>query len=96
MEVVPVPLPTPPETLTQLLLQEGSDLTWATSVMHTDDEGRYIADTIQSGKAIAVSDGSYKDSCSAAACVVEGAKPNLHQVTATATTPGALEIQDPY
>eukprot|EP00957_Ditylum_brightwellii_P040446 3061504-Ditylum_brightwellii.AAC.1 len=78
MEVVPVPTPTPPETLTQLLLQEGSDLTWATSAVHTDNEGSYIAAAIQSGKAIDVSDGSYKDSCSAAACVIEGTKPNLH------------------
>eukprot|EP00957_Ditylum_brightwellii_P142789 10879766-Ditylum_brightwellii.AAC.1 len=78
MEVVPVPLPAPPETLTQLFLQEGSDLTWATSAAHTDNKGSYIAAALQTGKAIAASDGSYKDSCSAAACVIKGAKPNLH------------------
>eukprot|EP00957_Ditylum_brightwellii_P180768 13771212-Ditylum_brightwellii.AAC.1 len=39
MEVVPVSFSTPPETLTQLLHQEGSDLTWETSAAKTDDEG---------------------------------------------------------
>eukprot|EP00957_Ditylum_brightwellii_P199463 15204843-Ditylum_brightwellii.AAC.1 len=96
MEVLPVPFPTPPETLTQLLSQEGSDLTWATSSVHTDDKGSYIAAAIYTGKAIAVSDGPNKDSHSVAACAIEGAKPNLHQVIATATTPGSLEIQDLY
>eukprot|EP00957_Ditylum_brightwellii_P162039 12337175-Ditylum_brightwellii.AAC.1 len=96
MEVAPAPLLTSSETLTHLLHQEGSDLARATSAVRTDDEGSYIAATIQSGKAIAVSDGSYKDSCSAAACVIEGTKPNLYQITATATTPGFLETQDPY
>eukprot|EP00957_Ditylum_brightwellii_P062144 4716577-Ditylum_brightwellii.AAC.1 len=68
--------------------------TWATANTRVDDDGAYIAKAIRNREAIAVSNGSYKDLCSAAACVIEGAIPNLHRIQATATTPGSAEIQD--
>eukprot|EP00957_Ditylum_brightwellii_P166317 12661643-Ditylum_brightwellii.AAC.1 len=61
-----------------------------------DDDSEYIAAAIIDGTAIAVSDGSYKDSWSAAACIIEGVTPNKHSIIATETTPGPLEIQDAY
>eukprot|EP00957_Ditylum_brightwellii_P154522 11759721-Ditylum_brightwellii.AAC.1 len=61
-----------------------------------DNDREYIAAVIKDGSAIAVSDGSYKDSQSAAACIIEGFTPNKHPIRATATTPGPPEIQDTY
>eukprot|EP00957_Ditylum_brightwellii_P122432 9335566-Ditylum_brightwellii.AAC.1 len=61
-----------------------------------DDDGEYIAAAISDRTAIAVSDGSYKDSWSAAACIIKGVAPNKHSIIATAATPGTLEIQDAY
>eukprot|EP00957_Ditylum_brightwellii_P166169 12650631-Ditylum_brightwellii.AAC.1 len=61
-----------------------------------EDDSEYIAAAISDRTAIAVSDGSYKDSQSAAACIIEGVTPNKHSIIATATTPGPLAIQDAY
>eukprot|EP00957_Ditylum_brightwellii_P123230 9396042-Ditylum_brightwellii.AAC.1 len=53
--------------LTNRLSTGGSGKTWATSKVEMDNDGKYIANAIRDGSAIAVSDGSYKDSQSAAA-----------------------------
>eukprot|EP00957_Ditylum_brightwellii_P200752 15303456-Ditylum_brightwellii.AAC.1 len=86
----------PPTRLVKHLTVGGSKKTWATSNVEMDDDGEYIAAAISDGTAIAVSNGSYKDSQSAAACIIEGVTPNKHSIIAKATTPGPLEIQDAY
>eukprot|EP00957_Ditylum_brightwellii_P103343 7875757-Ditylum_brightwellii.AAC.2 len=86
----------PPTRLTNCLSTEGSRKTWSTPKVEMDNDGEYIDAAIKDGSTIAVSDGSYKDSRSAAACIIEGVTPNKHPITATATTPGPLEIQDAY
>eukprot|EP00957_Ditylum_brightwellii_P022321 1684813-Ditylum_brightwellii.AAC.1 len=86
----------PPTRLIDCLATGGSRKTWATSKVEIDDNREYIAAAIRDGSAIVVSDRSYKDSRSAAACIIEGATPNKHPITATATTSGPLEIQDAY
>eukprot|EP00957_Ditylum_brightwellii_P132810 10126892-Ditylum_brightwellii.AAC.1 len=85
-----------PARLTNRLSTGGSRNTWATSKVEMDDDRKYIAAAIRDGLAIAVSDGSYKDSRSAAACIIEGFIPNKHPITATAMTPGSPENQDAY
>eukprot|EP00957_Ditylum_brightwellii_P075887 5767956-Ditylum_brightwellii.AAC.1 len=50
-------------------LQTGRAMSmWATANTRVDDDGAYIAKAIRNREAIAVSDGSYKDLGSAAAC----------------------------
>jgi hypothetical protein len=46
---------------------------WAIAEMSMEDNGLTIATAIQAGHAIAVSDGSFKDSQGTAAFVIEGA-----------------------
>eukprot|EP00957_Ditylum_brightwellii_P061362 4657650-Ditylum_brightwellii.AAC.1 len=58
---------TPPTSLADCLTVGGSRKTYATSKVEMDNNGEYIAAAISDGTAIAVSDGSYKDSRSAAA-----------------------------
>ena len=49
---------------------------WAVQNWIATDNGRTIAEAIKSGKAIAVSDGSYKNNLGTAAFVIEGADSN--------------------
>eukprot|EP00957_Ditylum_brightwellii_P123977 9450537-Ditylum_brightwellii.AAC.1 len=56
-----------PTRLTNRLSTGGSRKTWATSKVEMDDDREYITAAIRDGLAIAISDGSYKDSRSAAA-----------------------------
>eukprot|EP00957_Ditylum_brightwellii_P050788 3850575-Ditylum_brightwellii.AAC.1 len=60
--------------------------------MSMDNDGKYFVDVIRDGSATAVSDRSYKYSCSAAACMLEGPVPNLHSITVIVTSPGIPEI----
>eukprot|EP00957_Ditylum_brightwellii_P095650 7287656-Ditylum_brightwellii.AAC.1 len=85
-----------PPGLACRLTQGNNSKTWATSTVSMDDDGEYLADTIRDSSTISVSDWSYKDSCSAAACILEGPVSNLHSIIATATTTGAPKIQDAY
>eukprot|EP00957_Ditylum_brightwellii_P030655 2322980-Ditylum_brightwellii.AAC.1 len=75
-----------PTTLTNCLSTGGSRTTWAASKVEMDGNVEYITAAIQDGSAIV----------SAAACIIKGATPNKHPITATSTTPGPLEIQDAY
>eukprot|EP00957_Ditylum_brightwellii_P147439 11226746-Ditylum_brightwellii.AAC.1 len=56
-----------PTRLNNRLSTGGSRKKWATSKVEMDNDGEYITAAIKDGSAIAVSDGSYKDSRSAAA-----------------------------
>eukprot|EP00957_Ditylum_brightwellii_P119934 9152557-Ditylum_brightwellii.AAC.1 len=60
------------------------------------DDGKYVAADIREGEAIAVSDGSFKNNRSTAACIIEGKIPGLNSVQSTATTPGNLDVHDAY
>eukprot|EP00957_Ditylum_brightwellii_P124864 9518469-Ditylum_brightwellii.AAC.1 len=68
------------------MMQEGSsERTWDTADASCSDEGCNGAEAIWSGTAIAVSDGSYRVNGGAAACLLEGATPYHHRISATAT-----------
>ena len=60
---------------------------WATSNIITTDEAKEVAESIQQSKAMAVSDGSYKDSFGTASLVIEAPSPQ-HRVLADLTVPG--------
>eukprot|EP00957_Ditylum_brightwellii_P086973 6619979-Ditylum_brightwellii.AAC.1 len=54
------------------MLYGPADRRWATRNAVSIDNGKYVAEAIGKGKAIAVSDGSFKNNRSAAACIIEG------------------------
>eukprot|EP00957_Ditylum_brightwellii_P050703 3844216-Ditylum_brightwellii.AAC.1 len=73
-----------------------ADSTWANCDADCSDNGAYVAESIQKGTAICVSDGSYKLGGGAAACIIEGECPLESRISATATVPGFLDNHDAY
>ena len=69
---------------------------WATSLVDITDDGLYVADSIRNRDALAASDGSYDNDCSAAACVIEGALSHYPRILCQTTTPGPTQIHDAY
>ena len=59
------------------------------------DEGQNIASAIKEGAAIAVSDGSYKETFGTAAWVIEGSD-DQGRISGRVITPGGSESQSPY
>jgi hypothetical protein len=72
-----------------------ADIKWAVQRFATQDEGQNVATAIRSGHAIAVCDGSYKDSFGTAAFVLEGAT-SANRVVAVHIVPGAPEEQSSF
>ena len=64
-----------------LCIRSDGRIQWAVENCRVDDDGRYVAQAIQDGTAIAVSDGSFKDATGAAAFVLEGPKYAHHVST---------------
>eukprot|EP00957_Ditylum_brightwellii_P068969 5234216-Ditylum_brightwellii.AAC.1 len=60
------------------------------------DDGAYVAEEISAGKARAVSDGSYMEEGSAAACVIEGPVFGKERIYATTLVPGQTNKHDVY
>eukprot|EP00957_Ditylum_brightwellii_P189176 14399863-Ditylum_brightwellii.AAC.1 len=73
-----------------------ADSTWATCDADCSDNGACVAESIQKGTAICVSDGSYKLGGGTAACIIEGERPLENRISATATVPGSLDIHNAY
>ena len=71
------------------------DIRWAIARLHCDDSGASLAAAIAAGTAIAVCDGSYKDSHGTAAFVIEGTT-SAHRFLGVNVTPGFPEDQSPY
>eukprot|EP00957_Ditylum_brightwellii_P033361 2526888-Ditylum_brightwellii.AAC.1 len=74
-----------PQTFIEAMTSGSSSTTWATHEAESTDNGKYIAEAIRSGTALAVSDGSFKYGRGSAVCIMEGKVPGLHQITAMAT-----------
>eukprot|EP00957_Ditylum_brightwellii_P065056 4934651-Ditylum_brightwellii.AAC.2 len=90
------PPPTPPKSLIEQCNRSPTSMQWAISNITTTNEGKYVAQAIRDGTAIAVSDGSAKDQHSAAAFALEGAKYGKNRVFGTCLTPGSDEEQEAY
>eukprot|EP00957_Ditylum_brightwellii_P159500 12141244-Ditylum_brightwellii.AAC.1 len=72
------------------------DPNWAMAGIHVDDNGALIAAALKDRTAIAVSDGSYKNNRSAAACTIEGKEHIRLRIICMTTTPGDLDNHDAY
>jgi hypothetical protein len=90
VEEVPTPKAAEP---TRLLRPPGFQ--WAIAEMSMEDNGLTIATAIQAGHAIAVSDGSFKDSQGTAAFVIEGAD-SSGRVVGVIVIPGEEDSQSPH
>ena len=64
-------------------------------VTFSDDQGRELAQAIQQGKAIAVSDGSFKDSFGTAGWTLRGCDDSIY-ITGALVTPGDPQYQSAY
>ena len=93
-EPPPPPAP-PPSSLNEVLQQLPEDAHWAVQRCSFTDDGLYLALAIQSGEAIAVSDGSLKDEFGTAAFVLEGLT-NLHRILGVNIVPGPIKIGNSY
>eukprot|EP00957_Ditylum_brightwellii_P181177 13800561-Ditylum_brightwellii.AAC.1 len=91
------PLPSQQDlSFEERMLYGPADRRWVTRNAVSIDNGKYVVEAIGKGEAIAVSDGSFKNNHSAAACIIEDKIPGLNSVSATAITPGNLSVHDPY
>ena len=70
-----------------------ADLKWAITHVSIPDNGASLAQAIIDGKAMSVSDASYKDLFGTAALVVEG-PPTSHRANAVNNTPGPIKEGD--
>jgi hypothetical protein len=68
---------------------------WAVARFAVSDDGRALAEAIREGKAIAVSDGSYKEGFGTAAYVLEG-ETSENRIVAVLVVPGILEVQSSF
>ena len=84
-----------PTSLDSLWLARRDGFTWAISEMSHDDNGLAIATALRQGTAIAVSDGSFKDSQGTAAFIIEGASLEGRLVGVN-VIPGEEDSQSPY
>ena len=78
------------QTLSQRISTSPADIKWAVQRFATQDEGQTVATAIRHGHAIAVSDGSYKDSFGTTAFVLEG-ETSANRVVAVNIVLGAPE-----
>jgi hypothetical protein len=97
MEILerPVPEIIPPETVERLRILRPLDFRWAITEMSVNDNGTEIADALQEGTAVAVSDGSYKDAQGTSAFVIEGSS-SVGRLVGVNVIPGEEESQSPY
>ena len=91
----PAPPPPIPATFSDTLEQLPDDAKWSIKRCTFTDDGLYLANAIQSGDAIAVSDGSLKDEFGTAAFVLEGLT-NLHRILGVNIVPGPIKIGNSY
>ena len=91
----PVEDPVTPKSVETLRLIRPPGFQWAITEMSMDDNGLTIAAALQAGNAIAVSDGSFKDSQGTAAFVIEG-EASEGRLVGVNVIPGEEESQSPY
>ena len=84
------PPPLSPKSLQQMIESLPVTDSWATKYLQMTDNGHHIAKAILLGKAITVSDGSYKDDYGTAAFVLEG-ETHVGRITGQLCVPGAPE-----
>jgi hypothetical protein len=97
MEILDQPVeevPTP-KTVETIRLIRPPGFQWAITEMSVEDNGLTIAEALQAGNAIAVSDGSFKESQSTAAFVIEGAA-SYGRLVGVNVIPGEEDSQSPY
>jgi hypothetical protein len=81
-----------PLTLAQRIQACPDNIRWAVERFAVEDGGRTIAEAIRQRKAVAVSDGSYKDEFGTAAYVLEGAN-SENRLVGVLVSPGRPEDQ---
>ncbi len=81
--------------LKQHLLGAGAGEKWCFAHMEMEDEGQVLAKAITQGEAIAISDGSYKDTYGTAAWVFKGAAAT-GRVVGSVVVPGSAQDQSSY
>ena len=92
----PPPPPVPMDTLSDILEQLPPDAHWAVQRCNEfTDNGTYIANAIMDGEAVAISDGSLKNSFGTAAFVIEGAT-KLNRILGVNIVPGPLSDGKSY
>jgi hypothetical protein len=84
-----------PKAVEPIRLLRPPGFQWAITEMSMEDNGLTIAAALQAGHAIAVSDGSFKDSQGTAAFVIEGAD-SSGRVVGVNVIPGEEDSQSPY
>jgi hypothetical protein len=97
MELLDRPLADIPPILTihDLWQQRQPGFSWAITEMSVDDNGLMIAEALRNGTAVAVSDGSFKDSQGTSAFVVEGTT-GQGRLIGVNVIPGEEKSQSPY
>jgi hypothetical protein len=91
----PPPTQAAPSSLQDHLTRVDEDLQWAIQHSRVPDEGKTIAEAIQSHNAIAVSDASLKHSFGTAAFVIEG-KDSSNRALGINIIPGPIQDGDSY
>ena len=92
---IPVPSDHRPSSIQNLRASRPDGFNWAINEMSVDDNGKLIAAALLAGTAVAVSDGSFKDSQGTAAFVIEGTSSDGRLVGVN-VIPGAEDSQSPY
>lgn len=85
-----------PTTLIPHSAELAPEVKWALDDISSIDGAEYVAQAIEAGTAIAVSDGSFKTGVATAACCIEGEAYGFCRVSATCLTPGHQDDHDPY
>jgi uncharacterized protein CbrC (UPF0167 family) len=76
-------------------LQDPCEFSWLTGLVTTTDDGETVAQAIREGVAVAVSDGSFKDSFGTASWVIQG-NTTVGEVLGRCSVPGPAEWQSAY
>jgi hypothetical protein len=90
------PTPKQPRSFLERCETTQPNVRWAIESCRVDDDGRYVAQAIREGTALAVSDGSFKDAVGTAGFVVEGPRYNFHRILGDCMVPGYGDDQSAY
>ena len=88
--------PSPPTSFLERLETSAPSIRWAVGNCRVDDDGKYVAQAIRQGTAIAVSDGSFKDAIGSAGFVLEGSMYAHHRILGDCMVSGYGEDQSAY
>ena len=97
IEIIAIPIATHPiaVTVSDARLSRAPGFAWAITEMTEEDNGLAIAKALRAGTAVAVSDGSFKESQGTAAFAIEGDSP-VGGVVGVNVIPGADESHSAY